>query len=102
MVSTWLDVTGVGYARHEKLGKPASLRVTYQCGLACHSEWVCLEHTGFPREKAVGWWRRRTEGLPTPATVDEALQQLQRLRRPTAIQVRPVGQYTEISAARFG
>ena len=102
VVSTWLDVTGVGYARHEKLGKPASLRVTYQCGLACHSEWVCLEHTGFPREKAVGWWRRRTEGLPTPATVDEALQQLQRLRRPTAIQVRPVGQYTEISAARFG
>ena len=98
----WCDVTGVTYVRHEKPGKPASLRVTYECGLARHSEWVCFEHTGFPREKAVGWWRRRTEGAPSPATVDEALEQLSALRRPTAIQVRPTGQYTEIAAARFG
>ena len=99
--ATWSDVTGISYARHEKPGKPASLRVTYECGLARHSEWVCFEHTGFPRDKAVGWWRRRAGNLPPPATVDEALQQADRLRRPIAIQVRPAGQYTEIAAARF-
>ena len=99
--ASWSDVTGISYARHEKPGKPASLRVTYECGLARHSEWVCFEHTGFPRDKAVGWWRRRAGNLPPPATVDEALQQVDQLRRPIAIQVRPAGQYTEIAAARF-
>lgn len=99
--SAWCDVTGISYARHEKPGKPASLRITYECGLARHSEWVCFEHTGFPRDKAVGWWRRRAGNLPPPATVDEALQQVDHLRSPISIQVRPAGQYTEIAAARF-
>lgn len=97
----WCDVTGITYARHDKPGKPASLRVTYECGLARHSEWVCFEHAGFPRDKAVGWWRRRAGNLPPPATVDAALEHLDQLRRPIAIQVRPAGQYTEITAARF-
>ncbi len=99
--AAWCDVTGITYARHDKPGKPASLRVTYECGLARHSEWVCFEHTGFPRDKAVGWWRRRAGNLPPPATVDAALEQLDQLRRPIAIEVRPAGQYTEIAAARF-
>ena len=100
--ASWCDVSGITYARHEKPGKPASLRVTYECGLARHSEWVCFEHTGYPREKAVSWWRRRAPHLPPPVTVDEALQQQDVLRQPCAIQVKPVGQYTEIGAVRFG
>jgi DNA repair protein RadD len=99
--ASWCDVTGVTYSRHEKSGKPASLRVTYDCGLARHSEWVCFEHTGFPREKAVGWWQRRAPQVPAPASVEQALQHLEALRAPTAIQVRPVGQYTEIISMRF-
>jgi DNA repair protein RadD len=99
--AAWCDVTGVTYARHEKPGKPPSLRVTYQCGLVRHSEWVCIEHTGFPREKAVGWWRQRAPALPTPSSVDEALAASDALRVPIAIQVRPAGQYTEIAATRF-
>jgi DNA repair protein RadD len=99
--ATWCDVSGITYARHDKPGKPASLRVTYECGLARHSEWVCFEHTGFPRDKAVGWWRRRAGNVPPPSTVNQALGQLDQLRRPIAIQVRPAGQYTEIAAARF-
>jgi DNA repair protein RadD len=99
--AAWCDVTNVSYARHEKAGKPTSLRVTYECGLARHSEWVCFEHTGFPREKACSWWRRRAPQLPAPSSVDEALQHVETLRQPIAIQVRPTGQYTEITAARF-
>jgi DNA repair protein RadD len=97
----WCAVTGVTYGRHEKPGKPASLRVSYQCGLARHSEWICFEHTGYPREKAVTWWARRAEGRPVPASVDEALAQTASLREPVAIQVRPTGQYTEIMAVRL-
>ena len=53
-------------------------------------------------EKPLSWWRRRAPHLPPPVTVDEALQQQDVLRQPCAIQVKPVGQYTEIGAVRFG
>lgn len=115
----WCEVRAVDYRAHTKPGKPTSLRVTYQCGLVSHSEWVCLEHTGYARQRAEGWWRRRTE-LPVPGTVAEALEWLhgsrQRfdtnepdplkreiigIREPVAIQVKPVGQYVEIVGVRF-
>lgn len=100
MQPEWCDVSAVSYARHQKPGKPASMRVTYQCGLVRHSEWVCFEHEGYPRQRAEAWWRRRSEA-PIPATVDAAIAASPDLREPIAIQVRPVGQYTEIVAARF-
>lgn len=96
----WCEVTSVRYARHEKPGKPASLRVSYQCGLTSHSEWICFEHTGYPRQRAESWWRRRTDA-PIPANVAEATANTPALRQPTAIAVKPVGQYTEIVAVRF-
>ncbi len=98
----WSEVTGVSYARHEKPGKPASLRVTYSCGLSQHSEWVCFEHTGYPREKACAWWQHRAVDRPVPRNVAEALEVAQALPAPSAIRVRPVGQYTEIVGVRFG
>jgi DNA repair protein RadD len=98
----WSEVSSVTYDRHEKPGKPPSLRVTYRCGLATHSEWVCFEHTGYPREKACAWWQRRVQGVPAPRTVDDALGYVTALPAPSAIQVRPVGQYTEIVGMRFG
>ena len=39
--------------------------------------------------------------IELPLTVNEALAQQHHLRRPIAIQVRPTGQYTEITAVRF-
>lgn len=96
----WVGVDYVAYARHEKPGKPASMRVVYECGFVRHSEWVCFEHTGYPRQKAESWWKKRSKE-PIPATVDEALAGRDSLRQPSAIQVKPVGQYTEIAAARF-
>jgi DNA repair protein RadD len=97
----WIPVTDVAYRRHEKEGKPTSLRVEYRCGLVFHREWVCIEHTGFAREKAVAWWRRRAPDLPVPTTVDDALAHADQLRVPAAIAVRPSGRYTEVVGARF-
>ncbi|SFB94812.1 DEAD/DEAH box helicase [Tropicimonas isoalkanivorans] len=97
----WLPVTGVSYSRHDKAGGRPSLKVTYSCGLATYSEWVCLEHQGYARQKAAEWWRKRAPGCPVPLSVAEALAQTSRLARPSDISVRPSGRYLEISGYRF-
>ncbi|MCA3380182.1 MAG: DEAD/DEAH box helicase family protein [Roseomonas sp.] len=98
----WVNVDAVLYRRHEKPGKPASMRVIYDVGFLTYSEWVCFEHTGYARQKAEAWWKRRHADLPVPKTVEDALKLTDFLREPVAIQVRPAGQYTEIVAVRFG
>jgi len=97
----WLPVTRVSYARHEKPGKPPSLRVDYWSGLSSHSEWVCIEHAGYPRQKAASWWANRAPGMPLPKGVNEALAVSNKLRCPAHIAVRPSGRFTEIVGARF-
>lgn len=97
----WLPVTRVSYARHDKPGKPPSLRVDYFSGLTAHSEWVCFEHAGYPRQRAARWWAQRAPGVPIPQRVDEALEVTKSLRCPAEIAVRPSGRYTEIVGARF-
>jgi DNA repair protein RadD len=97
----WLDVGAVTYHRHDKPGRPPSLRVDYHCGLVRHREWVCLEHGGYAGQKAAQWWRRCDGSLEVPATVDEALARVDELRRPAQIAVRPNGRYTEVVHARF-
>lgn len=100
-VPVWVDVDFVSYRKHEKEGKPASLEVTYLCGVARHREWICLEHTGFPRQKAADWWRTRLMQGLVPNTVDEALGASTTLPKPSSIRIRPVGKYTEIQSYRF-
>ena len=99
--SQWIPVTQVRYARHDKPGKPPSLRVDYCSGRNTHSEWVCLEHPGYPRQKAAAWWARRAPGVPLPLRVDDALACAAQLRCPAEIAVRPSGHFTEVVAARF-
>ena len=97
----WIPVTAIRYARHEKPGKPASLRVDYTSGLVTHSEWVCLEHTGYPRQKAACWWLTRAPGQTLPRNVHEALANTDQLRIPTEIAVRPSGRFIEVVGVRF-
>jgi DNA repair protein RadD len=78
------------------------MRVEYVCGLATHREWVCLEHGGYPREKAVKWWRRRLPGSRVPTTVGEALNRAdQELPKPAQIAIKPSGKHPEIVDAWF-
>ena len=95
-----LAVKHVTYARHRKMGKPDSLKVTYQTGLAFHHEWVTLEHTGFARQKAEAWWMRRGNN-PIPATVEIALTRTGELRTPTVIRVIREGKYTKVIGYEF-
>jgi hypothetical protein len=36
------------------------------------SEWICIEHDGWARQKAASWWSQRSLA-PCPASVDEAV-----------------------------
>jgi DNA repair protein RadD len=70
-------VQEVFYSVHSKRGAgddaPKSLRVDYKVGWHKYqSEWVCLEHEGFARQKAVAWWMKRSHD-PVPATAQEAV-----------------------------
>ncbi len=76
VTTTVHDVRGVFYSVHSKKGAPEdapkTLRVEYQTGFHQHqSEWICFEHTGWARQKAESWWRRRSTA-PAPRTAAEA------------------------------
>jgi len=97
----WLPVQRVNYARHDKPGKPPSLRVEYWCGINAVQEWVCIEHPGYARQKAASWWANRAPGVPFPDNVEAALAVMHQIRPPKEIAVRPSGRYTEVVGARF-
>lgn len=85
IISKWkkpqtIDVTYIKFSRHQKIGKPDSLRVDYGTGMYEHySEWVCLEHTEFAKRKADAWVRKRTD--KSIKTVQDALDNETNFRR---------------------
>ena len=85
-----VPVTEVVYSKHAKLFKPPSLRADYYNHISLvASEWVCLEHGGYPLEKAKRWWNERYDVLlaSPPETVDLALEWKDGLRVPAAITI---------------
>ena len=59
------EVRDVSYSVHTKRDAPPdapkTMRVDYRLGLDhWQCEFICFEHTGFARQKAVAWWRRRS------------------------------------------
>ncbi|UCC31262.1 MAG: DEAD/DEAH box helicase family protein [Phycisphaerales bacterium] len=72
------EVTEVFYNVHLKSGAPPdaprTMRVDYRIGFNEYvSEWVCFEHTGYPRHRAAQWWSRRSNE-PVPTSADEAVE----------------------------
>lgn len=70
-------VEGVRYSVHRKRGAPEdapkTMRVEYRLGFNHYqSEWICIEHTGWARQKAEQWWRKRSHAL-VPESADEAV-----------------------------
>lgn len=94
-------VGSVAYARHAKPGKVPSLRVTYQCGMRRFSEWVCIEHGGMARAKALRWWTERAASGLVPRTVEEALPLAWSLPTPAAIVVDETNKYPEVIEHEF-
>ncbi len=89
-----VEVNKVTYTRHKKLGGTDSLKVTYFIGFKeVAREWVCLEHSGFAKNKANGWWKRFHEGEDLP-TIEEALKVEPYI--PQAVWLKKNGKYKEI------
>lgn len=98
----WVDVTRVEYHRHANPEKPLpTLRVDYYYHFQkVAAAWVCVEHTGFAREKAVAWWAEHLGG-PCPTTVDAALEQAPSLEVPIAIALEQDGRFERVVNYRF-
>ena len=64
-------------------------------------EGVGLAQVGYPREKAVQWWRQLGGGRDVPMTAIEAMAAQDRLTRPEAIDIRAQGRLTETIRYRF-
>lgn len=90
----------VTYAKHQKPGKPPSLRVEYWSGYRIVArEWVALESTNqFGRASAADWWQKRTGHVMAPKQVDQAIMYIneQGIHEPGAIDVKDSGKYPEI------
>lgn len=97
-----IEIKHVQYRRHDKPGSPPSLRVDYYSnGMFLQrvaSEWVCLEHEGYAKKRALKWWHDRYGNMEQkfPETIDEALNNSRFLKQPRFITVIPKGKYTEI------
>jgi DNA repair protein RadD len=75
--TTPFAVQDVFYTVYTKRGgaesAPKSMRVDYKVGWnKFKSEWVCFEHSGYARARAVAWWRRRSS-CPVPESVQRAV-----------------------------
>jgi Type III restriction enzyme, res subunit/Helicase conserved C-terminal domain len=71
-------VRDIIFSVHTKRGAaddaPRTMRVDYQLGLNhWQAEYVCFEHQGYARQKAVAWWRRRSPD-PVPDTAERAVE----------------------------
>jgi len=74
---TEYPVRSVSYSVHVKRDAPPeaprSMRVDYEIAYYQHkSEWVCVEHSGYARQKAEAWWKLRS-CVPVPNNADEAV-----------------------------
>jgi len=78
ITDTQYEVMDVSYSVHTKRDAPPdapqTMRVDYRLGLShWQSEFVCFEHTGYARQKAEGWWRRRSPDA-VPDTAEQAVE----------------------------
>jgi DNA repair protein RadD len=95
---TTVTIDRVSYSRHKKQGVPDSVRITYWSGLSIYQEWLCFDHTGYARDKAIA--ESAKLGLKC-ATTDEALSQCENWKKPIEITVKPDGKFTKIVSKRY-
>jgi len=86
---TMLPVVDWHFDRHQKMGSPDSVRVTYYAGISSYPEWLAFEHGGFARQKACQFWSSHGGLTPFPKTTDEALFRTDELTKPQTISIRP-------------
>lgn len=113
----WEFVDFVSYMPHQKRGQkdgPISLKVSYHtdsedgCIRNIYNEWVCINHEGFARTKAVEWLKTRLtcdigeiNYVAATVTIDEILNDESLLSVPRKVKIRERGKYSEILGYEF-
>lgn len=97
----WEPVDGWKISRHEKQGKPPSLKVEYRLGMSRVTEWILLEHGSMQRARAVQWWTDRGGSRPAPRSVNEALDRQAELSMPSTIAVKWSSKFPEVLGYRY-
>jgi len=93
-------VNRVKYSKHTKKGKVTSIRVDYYIGFfQIISEWVCIDHEGFAKRKAVEWIEKRTE--KNIKSVDSFMSLCQFVKAPKKIVVDENKRWPEIINYEF-
>lgn len=90
-----MNVDRIEYERnHGKNGKKDTLKVSYLNGRKCYCEFICIEHTGFARGKAVAWWTERAGiGIAAPTSIGDAIALAPKLAIPSVIKIqKPYGE----------
>jgi DNA repair protein RadD len=95
------NVLNATYVKHQgKTGKPPTIKVTYFTSGLAFKEYICLEHSGMAGKMARDWWRRRI-AIEPPATVDQALEHIAKLKVPRFIRVHVNKTYPEVIGCEF-
>jgi len=98
----WRDVQDFAVARHIKAGSDLhTMRVDYLIDGSVIREWVCFDHSGFPRQQAVTWWHTHA-GTTPPDSVTEAIRRQSEIRKPAEAVIRREGKYHKVSRVRGG
>lgn len=77
LTEKWLHVDSVSASSHTSISTGnRSLRVDYLVGYKTYSEWIFLDASGYPKEKAGHWWRlmtraRNADGVTVDVAADE-------------------------------
>lgn len=105
-----VDVSYINYCIHlsRKSGKNV-LKVDYKGEYASilATDWICFDHSGTSRAKAIMWWKTRVKGLaikwPNPSTVVDAMKTIDEIgiKEPSAITINSKGTYAEIISYDF-
>ena len=88
-------VDHITYSVHTKVGSQPMVRVSYYCGLRTFSEFVCVQHEGWPKRKAREWWAKRTAD-PMPESTEKAMEVIQSLMPATHLRVWTNKKYPQI------
>lgn len=91
------EVIGLNLDKHYKGGNiesTPSLCVSYITMTGVYKEWICFEHKGYARDKAVHWHKKMMDWAPPPNTIDQALEW--GYKKPDKIMIRKEGKYYRV------
>lgn len=94
----WKVVERIHISKYKSKKPIPTLKIEYVCeNFERYFEYICLEHEGYARSKAVRWWIENAPA-PAPKNVDEAIERGFEIVQPTRIKVIQDGKFWKVLA----